>query len=146
MTREIRFAFIGTGGVAMLHAEAMRRVDNARLVGAWSPTPEHVAIFTTTQGIRAYRSLDELLDDRAIEAVAVLTAADSHFDLALKCLEAGKHVLVEKPVARSLNGARSRYIVVWHLPMPRRRASIFFFASLLYASARTGESEPPDRE
>jgi predicted dehydrogenase len=102
MTREIRFAFIGTGGVATLHAEAMRRVDNARLVGAWSPTPEHVAIFTTTQGIRAYRSLDELLDDRTIEAVAVLTAADSHLDFALKCLEAGKHVLVEKPVARSL--------------------------------------------
>jgi predicted dehydrogenase len=101
-TREIRFAFIGTGGVAMLHAEAMRRVDNARLVGAWSPTPEHVATFATTQGIRAYRSLDELLDDRAIDAVAVLTAADSHFELALKCLEAGKHLLVEKPVARSL--------------------------------------------
>src|SRR5206468_4775435 len=84
MTRQVRFAFIGTGGVAMLHAAAMRRVGDARLVGAWSPTPEHVTAFTTAQEIRAYRSLDELIGDRAIDAVAVLAAADSHFDLALK--------------------------------------------------------------
>jgi predicted dehydrogenase len=102
MAREIRFAFIGTGGVATLHAEAMRRLDNARLVGAWSPTPEHVAAFTNTYAIKAYRSLDELLDDRAIEAVAVLSSAESHFELGLRCLDAGKHILIEKPVAGSL--------------------------------------------
>ena len=102
MSGEIRFGFVGTGGVATLHAEAMRRLDNARLVGAWSPTPEHVATFANAHAIKPYRSLDELLDDDGIEAVAVLTSAESHADLALKCLEAGKHVLVEKPLASSL--------------------------------------------
>jgi predicted dehydrogenase len=102
MTEKIQFGFIGTGGVATLHAEAMRRLDNARLVGAWSPTPQHLAGFTKANSVTAYRSLDELLDDRAIEAVAVLSSAESHFKLALKSLQAGKHVLVEKPIASSL--------------------------------------------
>jgi predicted dehydrogenase len=46
-------------------------------------------------------SLDEILDDPHVEAVAVATPAATHMEIALACLEAGKHVLVEKPLATS---------------------------------------------
>jgi scyllo-inositol 2-dehydrogenase (NADP+) len=48
-------------------------------------------------GIKTYRSLEELLNDKAIELVAVNTPSFTHFDYAKKSLLAGKHVIVEKP-------------------------------------------------
>jgi predicted dehydrogenase len=95
-------AFIGTGNVARLHAEAVSRLDAVRFVGAWSRSEEKVRTFSAAFGIRAYRSREELLADDAVDAVVVLTSADSHYEAALESLRAGKHVLVEKPVAGSL--------------------------------------------
>ena len=46
---------------------------------------------------------EEVIEDSAIDAVAIATPAASHFDLAMKALESGKHILVEKPLARSVN-------------------------------------------
>ena len=43
-------------------------------------------------------SLDRILDDRSVEAVLVLTPANTHLDIARRCAEAGKHVLLEKPI------------------------------------------------
>jgi predicted dehydrogenase len=53
--------------------------------------------------VRVTDDLNDLLDDRRVEAVAVATPAWTHFGVALSCLEAGKHVLVEKPFAASLS-------------------------------------------
>src|ERR1700757_911720 len=49
--------------------------------------------------ITSYNSTDELLSDSAIELIIVNTPPHTHFELAKKTLEAGKHVLVEKPIA-----------------------------------------------
>lgn len=53
--------------------------------------------------VRVTDDLNDVLDDRRVEAVAVATPAWTHFDVSLSCLEAGKHVLVEKPFASSLS-------------------------------------------
>jgi predicted dehydrogenase len=55
---------------------------------------------------RAVSELDELLDDPAIEAVVIATPPKSHYELARRALDAGKHVLVEKPLAVRLAEAR----------------------------------------
>lgn len=52
--------------------------------------------------IRATDQLDEILDDERVEAVAVAVPVAAHFDVALACLAAGKHVLIEKPLAATL--------------------------------------------
>ena len=51
--------------------------------------------------IRQTANLDELLDDPAIDAVLLATPVQTHYDLASRCMEAGKHVFVEKPLAAS---------------------------------------------
>ncbi len=51
--------------------------------------------------IQTTRNSHELIDDSAIDAVAIATPVSSHYELALRALEAGKHVLVEKPLASS---------------------------------------------
>lgn len=52
--------------------------------------------------VRVTDDLDEVLSDRRVEAVAVATPAWTHFEVALSCLEAGRHILVEKPFAATL--------------------------------------------
>jgi len=56
--------------------------------------------------VKAYRDFDRMLDDAAIEAVVVTTPPETHFPLVLKALQAGKHVLVEKPLATRLCDGR----------------------------------------
>jgi predicted dehydrogenase len=56
--------------------------------------------------VRVTDSLDDVLSDPATEAVAIATPASTHVDIALACLESGRHVLVEKPLAPSLDEGR----------------------------------------
>ena len=57
-------------------------------------------------GGRATTALDQVLEDSAVEAVAIATPAASHADLAMACLDSGRHVLVEKPMALSVAEAQ----------------------------------------
>ena len=72
------------------------------MLGAYSRNPENVAKFAGEFGIKGYRSVDEALADSEVDVVSVLTPVRSHAPLALACLEAGKHVLVEKPVSHAI--------------------------------------------
>ena len=56
--------------------------------------------------VRAYANPDELLSDRGIDLVSLCTHTDTHVDLAIRALRAGKHVLVEKPVALKVDDVR----------------------------------------
>ncbi|MCE0762145.1 Gfo/Idh/MocA family oxidoreductase [Pseudonocardia kujensis] len=56
--------------------------------------------------VRISTSLDEVLADPAVSAVAIATPAATHFDVAMRALEAGKHVLIEKPLAPSYEEGR----------------------------------------
>lgn len=101
MTATVRFAFIGTGNVAQLHAEGLRRVENAELVGVWSRSPARAQAFAARYGAKAYPDLNSLLADPSIDAVSVLVHPNAIAEYGLRCLKAGKHVLLEKPIARS---------------------------------------------
>ena len=93
---------IGTGGVARLHADAVKAVPALRLVGAVSRDPGNVAAFAEETGCRGFADRAALLADPAVDVVAVCTPPDSHVEHAVAALRAGKHVVVEKPVALSL--------------------------------------------
>jgi predicted dehydrogenase len=91
-------AFFGAGDVSDHHAEAVRRCADARLVGLWNRSPGRGKEKADSFGCRTYDSPEELLADPAVEAVSVLTNLETHLEFATRALEAGKHVLVEKPV------------------------------------------------
>lgn len=93
-------AFAGAGLVAELHARAVTACTQARLIGAYDPEPGRAKALTARHGGREYRSLKELVGDAGVDAVHVLTPPESHVGTALAALRAGKHVLVEKPVAQ----------------------------------------------
>jgi predicted dehydrogenase len=97
--QEIGVAFIGAGVVAEMHGRGLAATSGARLIGVFDPMAARAKKITAKFGGRFYGSLDELLGEKDVQAVHVLTPTREHVPTALKAMRAGKHVLVEKPVA-----------------------------------------------
>ncbi|MBT4268849.1 MAG: Gfo/Idh/MocA family oxidoreductase [Deltaproteobacteria bacterium] len=96
---KIGVALIGTGGVANMHAQGFLQNPDVSLIGAYSRTPEKRAAFAQSYGIGTYDSVDALLADEKVHAVAILTPTPTHVDYASAAINTGKHILLEKPVA-----------------------------------------------
>ena len=97
-------ALVGTGFAARFHIEAYRRVYgvNVRLLGAYSRRPEPTRQFVDEHGLdKVYADLDELLNDPQVDLVDACVPNRLHEEMALRALEAGKHVAVEKPLTGS---------------------------------------------
>lgn len=97
---------VGCGNIAGRYAEDIGRQPHLQLVGATDADGERGLAFATEHGIRAFRGLDEMLADPAVEIVAILTPGRSHATLTRRCLEAGRHVFSEKPLAMTATDAR----------------------------------------
>lgn len=108
----VRCAFLGAGDISTLHAAgvASPAVD-AELVGLWSrpgcPVVADPAAVAARYGCRLYASPEALIDDPTTDAVFVLTNMETHADYAVAAMDAGKHVLVEKPVAATVAALRA---------------------------------------
>lgn len=98
----IGVGFIGAGDIAVLHAAAVRKCPGARLVGLWNRGQERARERATEFGCKNYDSPQALVNDPDIDAVFILTNLETHLEYTQLALEAGKHVLVEKPVGVSV--------------------------------------------
>jgi predicted dehydrogenase len=99
----VRVAIVGTGGIARVHAEALRPDPRAVLVAAADVDAGRLAAFAARHGVPAtYGDLDELLRDARPDLVHICTPPHAHCEQAHRCLRAGVSVLVEKPPVISL--------------------------------------------
>src|SRR4051812_17139735 len=112
----VGIGIVGIGFMGMIHYLAARRLDGARVVALCSRDPKKRAGDWTgirgnfgppgTQmdlsGVAAHAEFDAMLADPNVGLVDLCVPTDQHADLAVRALEAGKHVLVEKPIALSL--------------------------------------------
>ncbi|MDX6739373.1 Gfo/Idh/MocA family oxidoreductase [Actinocorallia sp. A-T 12471] len=102
---EVAVGLVGAGPWAnMVHAPAIAAGPGTRLAGVWARRPEAAAELAGAHGTTAYASLDELF--ASCEAVAFAVPPNVQAELALKAVAAGKAVLLEKPLAMDLEGAR----------------------------------------
>ncbi len=97
----LRVALIGAGYIAPWHAEAVRATGRARLTAVVDPARDAAEALAGGYGARAFGSVEEMVAAGVADAVHVLTPPAYHRDIAVRCLEAGLHVLVEKPAALS---------------------------------------------
>jgi predicted dehydrogenase len=84
---------------------SLARIDGAELVGGFDPLESSRTSWTAETGTPAYAELDELLARTTPEVVIVSTPPETHADLCVRCLEAGAHLIVEKPFAESVADA-----------------------------------------
>lgn len=93
---------IGAGSYGSAHAEAMAALNNVRLAAASRTNPDALGEFTLTYGGTAYTDYNDLLRDTAVDVVVIATPHHLHTDITLAAAKAGKHILLEKPMAPTL--------------------------------------------
>ncbi len=101
-----KFAIIGTGYIAHYHAKAIKLIKNAELVAVFGRSEEKTKNFAAHYGIKYYTDYEELLKEQ-IDVVNIIIPHCLHVDTALKAAEAGKHIIIEKPIDISLNKSKN---------------------------------------
>ena len=97
---QVGYAIIGsTGVIGKVHLHALSQLDTCRLVGVYARMQESLRQQATELGAKPYTALDDVLADPEVDAVIIATPHPSHLEIALKAASAGKHILVEKPMA-----------------------------------------------
>ncbi len=101
----MNICMVGYGMMGVWHSEALKKTD-AVLHTVVGRRPEAAREFAERFGYRKWTtSLDEALGDPEVDAVIVGSPSEMHEEQAIRCLEAGKHTLIEIPIAMSLAGA-----------------------------------------
>jgi predicted dehydrogenase len=99
----LRYGIVGCGHIAKKHVAAIEAVEGAELVAVCDTNPERLKEFAVG-GIRGYTDLAEMLKSD-IDVVCICTPSGLHADLTVQVAEAQKHVVVEKPMALTLEDA-----------------------------------------
>lgn len=102
---EIRFGIIGAGVAGQFHAQAIARTPGTRLVAICAARPELATDLAAAYNAEVAADMEALLARADIDAVCVCTPSGQHAEQGIAAARAGKHVLVEKPIALSLADA-----------------------------------------
>lgn len=106
----LNVAIIGLGNIGNTHAPVYQSSSLANLVAVCDVLKERADKAADRYGVRAYYSVEEMLRNEPLDAVSVTTAGtengSDHYEPTLQCLEAGLHVLGEKPISNDIHKAR----------------------------------------
>ncbi|MGB2991428.1 MAG: Gfo/Idh/MocA family oxidoreductase [Paenisporosarcina sp.] len=110
MSKKLRVAIIGCGGIANgKHLPSLKKLEQVEMV-AFSDIEikkaEEAAIEYGTPEAVVYKNYKQLLEDESIDVVHVLTPNISHAEISIASMEAGKHVMCEKPMAKTSEEAK----------------------------------------
>lgn len=95
---EHKIAIVGFGGMGNWHGELLEKVEGLTVAGVYDILPRRME-YAKSCGFHTYKDFEEMLADPEVEIVLVATPNDLHKSLAIKAMQAGKHVISEKPVA-----------------------------------------------
>jgi predicted dehydrogenase len=107
VTQPIRWGILATGWIAGLFASDLKLLPDAELAAVGSRTQEAAERFGDEFGVaRRHGSYQALVDDPDVDVVYIATPHPGHYETTLAAIEAGKHVLVEKPFTMDADEAR----------------------------------------
>jgi myo-inositol 2-dehydrogenase/D-chiro-inositol 1-dehydrogenase len=99
----VRIGLFGCGRIGHMHAELLAlRVPDASLTAVYDAVPELAARTGAALGARVAPSVDDILDDHDIDAVAICSSTDTHVELIVRAAGAGKAIFCEKPISLDL--------------------------------------------
>jgi predicted dehydrogenase len=106
MQQVVRFGLVGAGEIGRLRAAALGNVPGCRLEAVADADPSRAQAAARRGGARSFEDYRRMLGECPLDAVIVSTPPQHHETIALAALEAGKHVLCEKPLAPSVESCR----------------------------------------
>ncbi len=95
---------LGVGHLGKIHAKLLQDLPDAILLGVFDTNLKTAQEVAKELGVIAFESMDALIAE--VDAVSVVTPTTTHFEIAAKVLEAGKHVFIEKPISESEDQAQ----------------------------------------
>lgn len=98
----MKFGIVGSGIIARVHAHAIREMSGGTLHSVFNHRAEGARQLAAEHGVRAFSDLSEFLADPELDVVTICTPSGAHYEPALAALQAGRHVIVEKPLEVTL--------------------------------------------
>lgn len=99
----VRFGLIGCGRVAHYHAEALTKLSNCELTAVCDVVSERATEFSNKYGGRPFNDYRALLESDQVDVVSIATPSGLHPEIGIAAAQAGKHVVVEKPIGLTLS-------------------------------------------
>lgn len=139
-----KVAVIGYGGMGGWHTRHLLESDVAQLAGIWDIKEERRAL-ARENGIHVFSSLEDVLSDSSVDIVTIAVPNELHMPIAVQALEAGKHVISEKPVCMNHTelqtiidtANRTGYLFTTH--QNRRWDCDYLMMKEAYASGKLGD-------
>ena len=104
MSEKVGVAVVGVGFVGgQAHVPSFKKIEGSDLIALGATTEKRVKPLAEKFGVKYYLDFDKLLEDPKIQAVVLAVPTPMHFDLAMKAMKKGKHVLCEMPLAPSID-------------------------------------------
>jgi len=95
------------GAFGLKHLDALRNIENVEVTSIMGPTKSKIEALATERGINHYATtLEECIERSDVDAVILSTPTQMHANQAIECMDAGKHVLIEIPMADNLEDSR----------------------------------------
>ena len=101
----MNFAIVGCGFIAKKHANAIQNIEGANLIAVCDRVPELMEPYVDEYGATPYTVLEEMLMNDNVEVLCICTPSGSHAAIAEIAARHGKHIIVEKPIAMTLEEA-----------------------------------------
>lgn len=102
--KKLRFGVVGAGKLGGFHTRTLSTMPEVELVGVSDPNLLRAQMLAWRYNCVAYKTVEELLSQ--VDALVIAAPTEYHADLGIKALSAGVHVLMEKPITNSEEGAR----------------------------------------
>jgi len=102
MAQKFGFGIVGCGMIANFHAMAIEHIKGAKIVACFDNFGAAAEKFAAANKCKKYDKLEDMLKDPAVDIVTICTPSGAHGDPAVKACNAGKHVVVEKPLEITL--------------------------------------------
>ncbi len=104
--RQIGVGVIGVGAWGKNHVRIFSEMDKANLIGVFDRDVDLASALARKFNVTHYSSVEELLKRDDVDAITICTPTITHADLALQVIEAGKHLLIEKPMTDTVQQAQ----------------------------------------
>ena len=121
----VKWGVISTGTISKAFCDSIKYSQEGKLSAVASRSSKNLNYFSDKYGVDTYDSYDALLNDSTIDAVYIGTPHSSHFDLSLKTLRSGKHLLCEKPM--TMNSTEAMILL-----NESRKLNLFFMEAFMY--------------
>ncbi len=100
--KNLGFGIVGCGLISDWHARAVEAIEGAYLVGVTDVNKDAREKTALKYGVRSFDSFEQMLNNKEIDVVSICTPSGLHAPLAIKAADAGKHIILEKPMALNL--------------------------------------------